>query len=110
METGKQVSRNGRSTLSARIPVYLSTHARILLWILPLTFFILAFFYPLSRILILTGDYRTFTSANLLRTIEVVFFTFYQAALSTLLSLLVGLPAAYLFARYEFRGKALLRA
>ncbi|HMD83025.1 MAG TPA: ABC transporter permease subunit, partial [Anaerolineales bacterium] len=37
-------------------------------------------------------------------------FTFYQATLSTLLTLLLGLPAAYLFARYDFRGKSLLRA
>ncbi|HLF74560.1 MAG TPA: iron ABC transporter permease [Anaerolineales bacterium] len=37
-------------------------------------------------------------------------FTFYQAALSTLLTLLLGLPAAYVFARYDFRGKAFLRA
>ena len=83
---------------------------RFALWILPLAFLSLAFFYPLSRILALTFDYRTFTSANLLRTLEVLSFTFYQAALSTLLSLLAGLPAAYLFARFEFRGKALLRA
>ena len=107
MQTGRRVLGSGRST---RIPVYLSTHVRVLLWILPLAFLTLAFFYPLSRILALTFDYRTFTSANLVRTLEVLFFTFYQATLSTLLSLLVGLPAAYLFARYEFRGKALLRA
>ncbi len=110
METGKRVSGSGQSTLSTRMPVYLSAQVRILLWILPLAFLSLAFFYPLSRILALTFDVRTFTSANLLRTLEVLFFTFYQAALSTLLSLLVGLPAAYLFARYEFRGKALVRA
>src|SRR6185436_10058843 len=41
---------------------------------------------------------------------RVLIFTFYQAALSTLLTLLLGLPSAYLFARYNFRGKTLLRA
>jgi thiamine transport system permease protein len=41
---------------------------------------------------------------------KVLAFTFGQAALSTLLTLLAGLPGAYLVARYEFRGKALLRA
>ncbi len=35
-------------------------------------------------------------------------FTFYQATLSTLLTLCIGLPAAYLVARYRFRGKKLL--
>ncbi|MGZ9223196.1 MAG: ABC transporter permease, partial [Anaerolineales bacterium] len=34
----------------------------------------------------------------------------YQATLSTFLTLLLGLPSAYLFARYNFRGKYLLRA
>ncbi|MBI3739844.1 MAG: iron ABC transporter permease, partial [Chloroflexi bacterium] len=37
-------------------------------------------------------------------------FTFYQAILSTLLTLLIGLPSAYLFAHFDFRGKSLLRA
>ncbi len=37
-------------------------------------------------------------------------FTLYQAGLSTLLTLLLGLPAAYLFTRFTFPGKALLRA
>lgn len=37
-------------------------------------------------------------------------FTFYQATLSTLLTLAVGLPSAYVFARYRFPGQTLLRA
>ncbi|SDR16236.1 ABC transporter permease [Natronobacterium texcoconense] len=37
-------------------------------------------------------------------------FTAYQAALSTLMSVVLGLPAAYLLARYEFRGRRTLRA
>ncbi len=37
-------------------------------------------------------------------------FTVWQAALSTLLTLAVGLPGAYLLARYKFRGQGLLRA
>jgi thiamine transport system permease protein len=40
----------------------------------------------------------------------VALFTFWQAALSTGLTLLFGLPAAYLFARYDFAGRSLLRA
>ncbi|MCI0394819.1 MAG: iron ABC transporter permease [Chloroflexi bacterium] len=42
--------------------------------------------------------------------LEILWFTTWQAALSTGLTLLVGLPAAYLFARFEFTGKTLLRA
>jgi thiamine transport system permease protein len=83
---------------------------RFLLWLLPLTFLIIAFFHPLSRILALTLDPDTLTPQNLLLASRVLLFTFYQAALSTLLTLLLGLPVAYLFARYDFRGKSLLRA
>lgn len=42
--------------------------------------------------------------------LEVVWFSVWQAVLSTLLTLAIGLPAAYVFARYAFRGKTLLRA
>jgi thiamine transport system permease protein len=80
------------------------------LWVIPLTFLIIAFFYPLSRILALTLDPQALTTQNLLLSSNVLFFTFYQATLSTLLTLLLGLPSAYLFARYDFRGKSLLRA
>ncbi|HET9589486.1 MAG TPA: iron ABC transporter permease [Anaerolineales bacterium] len=83
---------------------------RVLLWLLPLAFLILFFFYPLSRILALSLDASALTAGNLRIAYSALRFTFYQAALSTLLTLLLGLPAAYLFARYEFRGKSLLRA
>src|SRR5687768_16082663 len=108
METGKQVSQ--RMTVSTFVPVYLSTRSRILLWLLPLSFLIFAFFVPLSRILALSFDSQALTSENFLLTSRVLLFTFYQATLSTLLTLLLGLPSAYLFARYKFRGKSLLRA
>jgi thiamine transport system permease protein len=36
-------------------------------------------------------------------------FTFYQAGLSTLLTLLVGLPASYVLGRFKFPGKEALR-
>ena len=83
---------------------------RILLWFFPLLFLSVAFFYPLFRILALTFDIHTFTSNNLLIAAGVLFFTFYQATLSTLLTILLGLPSAYLFAQYQFPGKSLLRA
>jgi thiamine transport system permease protein len=110
METGKQAYTNKKQLVSTRVPVYLSAFSRVLLWLLPLSFLIIAFFYPLCRILALTLDFNTLTSNNLLLAFRVLIFTFYQAALSTLLTLLLGLPSAYLFARYDFRGKSLLRA
>ena len=84
--------------------------ARAALWLLPLSFLIVAFFFPLSRILALTFDFNTLTTQNILLSFRVLLFTFYQATLSTLLTLLLGLPSAYLFARFDFRGKSLLRA
>jgi thiamine transport system permease protein len=37
-------------------------------------------------------------------------FTFYQAVLSTLLSVLIGLPGAWILARFEFPGRATVRS
>lgn len=83
---------------------------RLLLWLLPLSFLAVFFFFPLSRILSLTFSLEAFTPENLRIISSALGFTFYQAFLSTLLTLLLGLPSAYLFARYDFRGKSLLRA
>ncbi len=83
---------------------------RILLWLLPLSFLAVFFFFPLSKILSLTFTFEVFTPENLRIAYSALRFTFYQAFLSTLLTLLLGLPSAYLFARCDFRGKSLLRA
>lgn len=40
--------------------------------------------------------------------LDVAWFTLWQAALSTALTVLVALPGAYIFARYEFPGRRLL--
>ncbi len=110
MKTGEQIAQARRTCPFTSVPVYLSTRFRPLLWLFPLTFLVVAFFYPLSRIIALTFDASTLTSSNLLLAWRVFLFTLYQAALSTLLTLLLGLPAAYLFARYDFPGKSVLRA
>lgn len=90
------------------------TLARGLLYALPLVFLAIFFFYPLGRIFQVSfsaageGDIGGFfASGYFWRTL---WFTTWQAAVSTLLTLLVGLPLAFLFARYEFPGKTLLRA
>ncbi len=86
------------------------------LWLLPLAFLGIFYFYPLGSILSLSfsrgGGWlqpliEVFSNSALR---GVVGFTFWQATLSTLLTLALGLPAAYLLARYKFRGKSLLRA
>ncbi len=69
------------------------------------------FVYPLARILargISTDGFReVLTDADLL---GVAWFTVWQAAASTVLTMGLALPAAYVFARYEFPGKAAGRA
>jgi thiamine transport system permease protein len=85
-------------------------HKRILLWFPPLAFLTVFFFLPLSRILSLTFNLNVFTPENVETAISTLGFTFYQAVLSTLLTLALGLPSAILFARYDFRGKSLLHA
>src|SRR5204863_305246 len=43
-------------------------------------------------------------------TLDVLWFTCWQAVASTALTLAVALPGAYVFARFDFPGKGLLRA
>ena len=88
-----------------------------LLWLAPLAFLGIFYFYPLGNILAVSlGRLREGEALALLRSLlsptiqRVVSFTFGQATLSTLLTLLLGLPGAYLIARCEFRGKALFQA
>jgi thiamine transport system permease protein len=82
-------------------------------WLGAALFFCLFFFYPLARILWVGMNHAAIVSlsADSFPLISsVLFFTFYQAILSTLLTLALGLPTAFLFARYTFPGKPLLRA
>jgi thiamine transport system permease protein len=87
-----------------------------LLWLLPLAFLAVFYFYPLASILALSFGrgltvmqpfVQIFLSGSIL---GIASFTIWQAALSTLLTLALGLPAAYLLARFQFRGKSFLRA
>lgn len=84
------------------------------LWLLPLSFLGIFYFYPLFSIFAVSfgraGSGEALASLGSASTWKVAWFTIWQAFLSTLLTLAVGLPGAYLFARYQFRGKQLLRA
>ncbi len=89
----------------------------LLLWLAPLAFLATFFFYPLGSILKLSlarseaGLLAPFVEAISAASLRRVFgFTIWQALLSTVLTLMLGLPGAYLFARYTFRGKTFLRA
>jgi len=97
--------------LSTKTRSYLSANSRILFWIPTLLFLFSFFFFPLFKILALTFNFETLADFdNLLVARDSLLFTFYQAALSTLLTFALGLPAAILFAKFNFPGKSLLRA
>jgi thiamine transport system permease protein len=89
----------------------------LILWIAPVAFLGLFYFYPLSKILGVSfarnagNAAAPFLQAFQSKTIQhVLGFTLWQAALSTVLTMLFGLPGAYLMARYQFRGKSLVQA
>lgn len=87
------------------------------LFLVPLAYLAVFFVYPLVSILerSLGGDsgygfepFRVLLNDSYY--LGRIWFTIWQAVVSTLLTLAVGLPAAYLFAKYEFPGKTLLKA
>jgi thiamine transport system permease protein len=89
----------------------------LLLWAAPLAFLAVFYFFPLGAILDLSfargqagwlEPLRQVLASSSIR--RVIAFTFGQAGLSTLLTLAVGLPGAYVFGRFTFPGKDLLRA
>jgi thiamine transport system permease protein len=94
-----------------------SRSIRFVLILLPLGFLAVFYVYPLMTIfgvslapeghLDLSGFSRIISGSYYLETLG---FTFSQALLSTGLTLLFALPSAYVFTRYQFRGKSLLMA
>lgn len=82
----------------------------VILPVLPVGFLALFFFYPLVVVLSasLLADSAPITSVGWSRIAATTGFTFWQAALSTLLTFAIGLPGAYVLARYEFPGRKLL--
>ncbi len=84
---------------------------------LPLAFLGVFFVYPVVSILALGlapgGDLDIASALAVLGqpfVLQVAWFTLWQAALSTLLTVLIALPGAYVFARYDFPGRRLISA
>ena len=102
------------------MPGFLKTTMRgrtALLWAAPLLFLILFYFYPMGSILKASfARSQAGLAAPFLEALtspgerSILWFTIWQATLSTALTLLVGLPGAYLLARFDFRGKSLIQA
>ncbi|MER7572787.1 iron ABC transporter permease [Streptomyces sp. NPDC126514] len=91
--------------------------ARLGLMALPVAFFGVFFAYPVAAIvargLRVDGVWQLGRIADVLSRPDlrhVLWFTTWQALASTALTLLLALPAAYVFARFRFPGKQILRA
>ncbi len=90
---------------------------RLLIYSIPLTFLLVFYFYPIASILTLSfapeGRFDPAALGKLFSTpyyLQTLWFTTWQAALSTLLTVGLALPGAYVFARYDFPGKSLVQA
>ncbi|WP_457754220.1 ABC transporter permease [Thermococcus sp.] len=87
-----------------------------LILIIPITFLILFFYLPLISI-IHEGLWDNGFTLKYLKAVlsnsyhrGIILFTIKQALASTLLTLALGLPGAYIFAKYDFPGKSFVKA
>lgn len=90
---------------------------RLGLMALPVAFFGVFFAYPVAAIVVrglkADGGWDLGRIGEVLGDSgirHVLWFTTWQALVSTALTLLIALPGAYVFARFDFRGKDVLRA
>ena len=109
-------------------PVKKYFHPYALAGIVPACFFLIFYFYPLSGIFIksffdpllnplLNPDLNqgklnfVFLDQIILssRMMKIIWFTFWQAGLSTLLTLVFALPCAFVMSHYTFRGKKIIK-
>lgn len=100
-----------------RSPLIRLVNLRYGLLLVPLVFLGVFFFYPLISILGVSlvpdgqlnlGAFTALITSSYYR--DTLVFTTVQALLSTLLTIGLALPGAYIFVRYQFPGKSLLMA
>jgi thiamine transport system permease protein len=90
-----------------------STWRAITLWLLPVLFLGFFFFFPLAEIIErsgLLGQSLHLTPSEWRLISKPLGFTFFQALVSTALTLCIGLPGAYILSHYSFPGRGLLKA
>ena len=88
-----------------------------IIFLLPLLFLAVFFLYPLLSIFRVSLLPEGRLALDALRELverpyyaQTLWFTTWQAAVSTLLTLLIALPGAYVFGHFRFRGRELLKA
>ncbi len=97
--------------------MFVKKSLRYLLFAIPLTFLLLFYFYPLCKIVLLSflpdNNWNPGKVSNLFTHsvyLKILWFTTWQAALSTILTLFLALPGAYIFTHFNFRGKNILQS
>ena len=81
------------------------------LWLTPLLFVAALFYWPLISVLDLGfGSHLTSSEPTEISVWPVLWFTIWQAVVSTLITLVLGIPGAYLLYRRNFRGAAVIRS
>ena len=94
----------------------LNSFFRVKQWaitLLPISFLALLFFLPIFQILKEASTHSFSPVREIIgseRFWSITWFTIWQALLSTIFSIAFAFPAIYLFAKYEFKGKKILRS
>jgi thiamine transport system permease protein len=119
-ESGEDAA--GERTPGGRLRARLERHALAVVALATAIALVVMFYYPVATVFVeaLFEEGRVSADGLTLEVfpellgdslyVEILRFTAYQALLSTLLSVALGVPLAYLLARYEFPGRQTLRS
>jgi thiamine transport system permease protein len=83
---------------------------RKILWLVPLLFVGVVFYWPVTQVSLLGATGNWLSRLVEPKTLDVVWFTIWQAALSTVITVVIAIPGAYLLYRRFFPGQQLVRA
>lgn len=81
-----------------------------MLWAAPLLFIGVLFYWPLAKILSLGFSIDWLASISNTRILGIFWFTIWQALISAAISIVLGVPGAYLFYTRKFPGRELIKA
>jgi len=71
---------------------------------------VLFFIYPIAKLIYNAGILNIFKSVTEKEVYNSIFMTFYVSFCGVILALIMGVPLAYILARYNFRGKSFIEA
>lgn len=91
-------------------PSLVKNRSQAALWAVPVAFFGVLFYWPLGKILSLGFVGNWIEAIATPKVAGLVWFTIWQAGLSAVISLLFGIPGAYVLYRRSFIGQKFLRA